>query len=44
MPIKTPLGVLYTEAGCRAWMAAAGFRETSGEHFAGRDWMVVEFK
>ena len=42
--IETPGGGCYTGAECRSWLAEAGFRETSGEHLAGHDWMVVGIK
>ena len=42
--IETPGGGCYTGADCRAWMGEAGFRETTVEHVAGLDWMVVGFK
>jgi hypothetical protein len=44
MLIETPGGATYTGADCRAWMAEAGFKETSVEHLAGHDWMAVGFK
>jgi hypothetical protein len=44
MLIETPGGGTYTGAECRSWMAAAGFRETTVEHVAGPDWMVVGVK
>jgi hypothetical protein len=44
MLIETPGGSLYTGAECRAWMAEAGFRETSVAHLTGHDWMVVGIK
>jgi hypothetical protein len=44
MLIETPGGSTYTGAECRAWMAAAGFRETTVEHGSGPDWMVVGIK
>ena len=44
MLIETPGGATYTGADCRAWMAEAGFRETSVAHLTGHDWMVVGIK
>ena len=44
MLIETPGGATYTGADCRAWMAEAGFKETSVEHLTGHDWMVVGIK
>ncbi len=44
MLIELPGGALYTGADCRAWMAAAGFKEITVEHLAGLDWMVVGVK
>lgn len=44
MLIETPGGFDYTGAECRAWMAEAGFRETSVEHLVGPDSMVVGIK
>jgi ketosteroid isomerase-like protein len=44
MLIETPGGFDYTGADCRAWMHAAGFRETRVEHLAGPDSMVVGIK
>jgi hypothetical protein len=44
MLIETPGGATYTGADCRAWMAGAGFRETSVAHLTGHDWMVVGIK
>jgi hypothetical protein len=42
--IETTGGGCYTGADCRSWMGEAGFRETTVEHIAGPDWMVVGFK
>ena len=42
--IETPGGGCYTGADCRSWMSEAGFRETTVEHVAGPDWMVVGVK
>ena len=44
MLIETPGGGSYTGADCRSWMGEAGFKETTVEHLAGPDWMVVGFK
>ena len=44
MLIETPGGFDYTGAECREWMQAAGFSDTSVEHLAGPDWMVVGIK
>jgi hypothetical protein len=41
--IETPGGGTYTGADGRSWMAA-GFKETTVEHIAGPDWMVVGVK
>jgi hypothetical protein len=42
--IETPGGGCYTGTDCRSWMSEAGFRETTVEHVAGPDWMVVGVK
>ena len=44
MLIETPGGFDYTGTECREWMQAAGFSDTSVEHLAGPDWMVVGIK
>jgi O-methyltransferase len=44
MLIETPAGFDYTGADCRAWMKAAGFRDTRVEHLVGPDSMVVGIK
>ena len=44
MLIETPGGACYTGAECRSWMAEAGFKETTVEHVAGHDWMVIGIK
>lgn len=44
MLIETPAGFDYTGADCQGWMREAGFRETSVEHLAGPDSMVVGIK
>ena len=44
MLIELPGGALYTGADCRAWMAEAGFTQTTVAHLAGHDAMVVGFK
>lgn len=44
MLIETPGGFDYTGADCRAWMQAAGFRESYVEHLVGPDSMVVGIK
>ena len=44
MLIETPGGFDYTGADCSRWMRETGFRQTSVEHLAGPDSMVVAFK
>jgi hypothetical protein len=44
MLIETYDGFDYTGADCRAWMKAAGFRETRVERLVGPDSMVVAIK
>lgn len=44
MLIETAAGFDYTGADCQGWMKQAGFRETSVEHLAGPDSMVVGIK
>jgi O-methyltransferase domain/Dimerisation domain len=44
MLIETPAGVGYTGADCRAWMSAAGFRDSYVKPLAGPDFMVVGLK
>jgi hypothetical protein len=44
MLIETPAGFDYTGADCQRWMREAGFRQTSVEHLAGPDSMVVGIK
>jgi O-methyltransferase domain/Dimerisation domain len=44
MLIETPAGADYTGADCRAWMSAAGFRESYVRPLVGPDSMVVGLK
>jgi len=44
MLIETPGGFDYTGADCAGWMKEAGFQQTSVEHLAGPDSMVVAIK
>jgi hypothetical protein len=44
MLIETPAGFDYTAAQCVSWMREVGFRETSTEHLAGPESMVVGVK
>jgi len=44
MLLETPAGSNHTAAECRQWMADAGFCETSVQHLAGPDSMVVGTK
>jgi SAM-dependent methyltransferase len=44
MLIETPGGFDYTGADCCGWMREVGFSETSVEHLAGPDSMVVAIK
>jgi hypothetical protein len=44
MLIETPAGFDFTGADASAWLHEVGFRETSVEHLAGPDSMVVGFK
>jgi hypothetical protein len=44
MLIETPGGFDYTGADCQAWMKEVGFKQTSVEHLAGPDSMVVGVK
>ncbi len=44
MLIETPGGIDYTGADCQDWMMEAGFSETSVEHLAGPDSMVIGIK
>ena len=44
MLIETPAGADYTGADCRAWMSAAGFRESYVKPLVGPDSMVVGLK
>jgi hypothetical protein len=44
MLIETPGGFDFTGADCSGWMREAGFRETTVEHLAGPDSMVVGIK
>ncbi len=44
MLIETPAGFDYTGTDCQRWMQKAGFHQTSVEHLAGPDSMVVGIK
>ncbi len=44
MLIETPGGFDYTGRDCSDWMRDIGFKETSVEHLAGPDSMVVGIK
>ena len=44
MLIETPGGFDYTGVDCCSWLREAGFRETSVEHLAGPDSMVIGIK
>ena len=44
MLIETSGGFDYTGADCCSWLREAGFRETTVEHLAGPDSMVIEIK
>jgi len=44
MLIETAEGFDYTGAECREWMRRAGFRDSSVEHLAGSESMVVGIK